>query len=181
MSDLNRLYQRRSYRSFDTKEVSKQDLKDIIKAGMCAPTALSAKNYKIYVVTDEDCKKVISGIHEWADFAYKGAVILIVVRNNDPRLGEYNYIDEEYKEINAQNILAHMQVACELKGMVSCQIGMKGNEVDLSLAIGLSDTDTAMNVLVIGWPDINYTPETIKKEYKSFTIIKGKIIEEVDM
>lgn len=181
MSSLNRLYQRRSYRSFDTKEVSKQDLKDIVKAGLCAPTALSAKNYNVYVVTDESCKKVISGIHEWADFAHKGAAILVVARNNEPRLGEYDYIDEEYKEINAQNILAHMQIACELKGMVSCQIGMKGDETKLSTTLGLSESDIAMNALVIGWPDLNYTPENTRKEKRSFTIIKGKLIEEVDM
>ena len=56
MQTKDAIFNRRSIRKYQTKDVPKEIIEDIILAGRCAPTAMNRQEIKIYVIVN-DIKK----------------------------------------------------------------------------------------------------------------------------
>ena len=54
MDTKEAILNRRSIRKFSQKEISKQDIHELLEAGCAAPSACNKKPYQIYVITNKD-------------------------------------------------------------------------------------------------------------------------------
>ena len=57
---MKEIYQRRSIRKYTEKEISKEDIEKLLKAGMNAPSAHNKKPYQLIVVQNKETLKKLS-------------------------------------------------------------------------------------------------------------------------
>lgn len=56
---MREIYERRSIRKYKQSDVSQEDIEQILKAGMCAPSAKNRQPWKYYVYTGDEKGKVL--------------------------------------------------------------------------------------------------------------------------
>ena len=83
MQTKDAIFNRRSIRKYQTKDVPKEIIEDIVLAGRCAPTAMNRQEIKIYVIAN-DIKKIQS--------------IAAKVMENRAKVGKTGGWIEEYKQ-----------------------------------------------------------------------------------
>ena len=57
---MNEIFERRSIRRYTDKEISDEDIKKLLKAGMNAPSAHNKKPYDLVVVKNKETLKKVS-------------------------------------------------------------------------------------------------------------------------
>ena len=59
-SVLNAIYKRRSIREFTEKEISSEQLYEIVKAGIWAPSGLNNQPWRFVIIKDLDVKEQVN-------------------------------------------------------------------------------------------------------------------------
>lgn len=59
---MNEIFLRQSIRKYTDEPVSQQDIEDLLKAGMQAPSAVNQQPWEFYVVTDKELLKKLSEV-----------------------------------------------------------------------------------------------------------------------
>lgn len=142
---------RRSVRHFNTKlAVSEADVKALLDAAVCAPSAGNIQPWRFFVVRSADAReKLAAALHQrWA--AAAPVVIVIAV---DPRpcaarygdRGEYLYSIQDTAAA-AENVL----LAAVDRGLASCWIGAF-DERAVAEAIGAVAPVTPVAILPVGY------------------------------
>ncbi|RCK77664.1 MAG: Nitroreductase family protein [Ignavibacteriae bacterium] len=75
---MNPIFERRSIRRYTEKIVDDNQIKQLLKAGMCAPSARNARPWHFIVVKDKENLKMLSQTHQYA-YMIKDASVAIVV------------------------------------------------------------------------------------------------------
>jgi len=88
---LNVIRGRRSIRAFTGEPVSKEQLRDILCAGMAAPSARNRKPWEFLVVTQPDKVAAICMAHPYAAFGEKAGAVIIPF--GDPKDNYYLWQD----------------------------------------------------------------------------------------
>lgn len=103
---MNSLFERASVREFTSEEVEIQDIEDIIRAGMQAPSAMNSQPWEFIVVNDPEDMEAVSKMSPYAGPA-AGAQKLIIVLANKKILEEHGTIDYFQQDLGActQNCL----------------------------------------------------------------------------
>lgn len=81
MDVLEALFTRRSIRRFTPEPVSAEDLKLVMKAAMCAPSAHNKQPWHFIVVRDEAQREAIAQRHPYAKMAAEAPVVIVVCAN----------------------------------------------------------------------------------------------------
>ena len=123
--------QRRSHRKFTGEEVSAEDVKVILRAGLMAPTSKGQRAWQFVVVDDKQDLEKLSDAKDMGGQLIKGAALAIVVLG-DPMQNDCWVEDGSIAAIS-------MQYQIEDLGLGSCWVQMRGR--------GLSDGTTSDTVI----------------------------------
>ena len=123
--------QRRSHRKFTGEEVSVEDVKMILRAGLMAPTSKGQRAWQFVVVDDKTDLEKLSDAKDMGGQLIKGAALAIVVLG-DPLQNDCWVEDGSIAAIS-------MQYQIEDLGLGSCWVQMRGR--------GLSDGTSADTVI----------------------------------
>ena len=123
--------QRRSHRKFTGEEVSAEDVKLILRAGLMAPTSKGQRAWQFVVVNDKTDYGKLSDAKDMGGQLIKGAALAIVVLG-DPMQNDCWVEDGSIAAIS-------MQYQIEDLGLGSCWVQMRGR--------GLNDGTTADTVI----------------------------------
>ena len=66
-------------RSFENREIDKETLETIVKAGMAAPTAVNSQPWRVVVTTDKDLQKRLAEGLPYAKMAEEAGAVLTVL------------------------------------------------------------------------------------------------------
>lgn len=75
---MKAIFERRSIRKYENREVSEDLIKDLLKAGMSAPSAVNERPWHFIVVRDQHVREEISRIHPYAAMVKEASVVIAV-------------------------------------------------------------------------------------------------------
>ncbi len=166
---LDNIYQRRSVRNFTDKEIPDEMIKELIRAGTYAPTAVNMQPWRFVVVKnrqliaeyDERAKKAFIAMHKDTKIPvligylrnmskpemhlFYGAPVLILIFTSPDVVSEYDCA------LAAEN----MMLAARSFGIGSCWIGLAiglGNDAEFLKEIGVPEGHKLIAPLIFGYP-----------------------------
>ena len=145
------LLTRRSVRKFESgKEISRQDIDDILKIAMYAPSGHNNQPWEFVVVNDKNMFGKIAELHPYAGFIEDASLAVFVCGNlNEQHAPDYWVGDTAAA---SENLL----LACHAKGLGACWCGVYPQEdrvEKFKKLLGLPEYITPLNLIVIGYPD----------------------------
>lgn len=163
---IKNLKERRSIRSFSSKEISREILEEIIEAGTYAPSGMGAQSAKMVVVTKKEIihklsvlnAKVMGAVDK--DPFYGATVVVIVFADSNRR----TYIED------GSLVMGNLMNAAHALGVDSCWIhrarevfeGEEGKE--LKLAWGIDENYIGIGHCVLGYREGDYPRAKARKE-----------------
>ncbi len=90
---MDSIFHRRSIRQYTDEPVSEDQIEQILKAGMAAPSAVNGRPWEFYVVTNEDMKQKLAEVSPYAGSAALAPVVIVPVYHVDCAAPEYAQID----------------------------------------------------------------------------------------
>lgn len=78
---MNPIFERQSIRKYADEEVTKEQLDNLLKAAMQAPSACNQQAWEFIIVSDENDKKAISQMHRFAKPARNASKLIVVLGN----------------------------------------------------------------------------------------------------
>jgi nitroreductase len=166
---LDNIYQRRSVRNYSEKEVPDETIKEIIRVGTYAPTAMNQQPWRFVVVKnrqlieeyDDRAKKAFLSAYKDTDNPdlvryvqhlskpttrlFYGAPVLILV------FASPDVINEHDCALAAEN----MMLAAQSLGIGSCWIGLAaglGYDVEFLKEVGVPEGHKLIAPLIFGYP-----------------------------
>lgn len=145
---------RRSCRAYDTKQVSDENIQEIIECGLLAPSGMNQQGIKFTVIQN---KEVLEKLKEMVgrDFVY-GAPTLIVVH------AQYDY---KYVQTDGSVAMENMYIAANALGLGACWINQlkdfKGHEVLKDLGLG---NEVITGSLAVGYSIGAYKERELNRE-----------------
>jgi nitroreductase len=166
---LDNIYQRRSVRNFTDKEIPDEIIKELIRAGTYAPTAVNIQPWRFVVVKnrqliaeyDERAKKDFIAMHKDTNIPelkgylrnmskpemhlFYGAPVLILLFTSPDVVSEYDCALAE----------ENMMLAAQSFGIGSCWIGLAiglGNDAEFLKEVGVPEGHKLIAPLIFGYP-----------------------------
>lgn len=78
---MNPIFKRKSIRNFSDDEVSTDKIKNLIRAGMQAPSAFNSQPWEFIIVSDKEDLKAVSKMSRYARPAENAQKLIIVLGN----------------------------------------------------------------------------------------------------
>ena len=149
---LDLILKRRSVRQYLQKEVEEQVLKDILSAGLLAPTGMNKKPCRFYVIKKKEILEALSTVKPAGAAMLKEASVAIAV-----------VVDEERTDTWVEDssiALSFMQLEAADKNLGSCWVQIrlrtnegKSSESEVQKLLNLSDKDRVVGILALGYPE----------------------------
>jgi len=114
MSVLSAMEQRRSVRQYNGQPVTKEELQQVLKAALLAPSGRGRQPWKLLVVRDKETLRLMSGCRGGSNPTVEQADCVIVVLG-DPQCSD-TWIED------CSIVLANMHLAADSLGLGSCWI-----------------------------------------------------------
>ena len=168
---------RRSVRQFDaSKEISKQDLEDIIKAAQYAPSAHNKQPWEFLVITDKEVMAEIRKVQPWTSFAKDASAVVLVCGDTEVSFNR-NKEDEtwNYSDIDCALAVENLMLAAHARGIGSCFCGaapMPKVITGLREMFALPENIRPLSIVVLGYP-LDY-PKQPTDRFKMEKIHWGK-------
>ena len=142
---LDLVLKRRSVRQYLSKEINEADLKDILAAGLLAPTSMNRRPGRFYVIKKKEVLEKLADVKKAVD---------------EDRTA--TWIED------SSSALSFMQLEAADKNIGSCwvQIRLRSNEEVMSETkvreiLDLSDKDRIVGILALGYPENEVKPHTL--------------------
>ena len=149
---IKTIHQRKSVRHFTNKEVTKEQLEAIVRAGMAAPTAINSQPWQFLVVTDKDLKDKYAEGNGQADMI-KSCQALIVVCG-DMTIG--NERSRRYWDQDCSAATENILLAVESLGLGAVWTGVYPVEERIKTVkerFELPENIIPLCVILVGYPD----------------------------
>lgn len=151
---LNNIYTRRSIRKFTDKEVSKELIDEVVKAGTYAPTGKNMQTFRFFVMKNanaiKDLQAVVAKGMENPDYTFYGPnAIVLVVCDKDA----VNGVED------GACALENMMLAAHSLGLGSCwinQLKYCGDKPEVAAhldKLGLPANRRVVGILALGYAD----------------------------
>jgi nitroreductase len=161
---LEAIYSRRSIREFTDEKISSEDLNEIIKAGIWAPSGLNNQPWRFVVIQDEERRKQLSGTTHYSHIVLSASALIAVYLDTGAMYDDVK--DHQAAGACIQNML----LAIEALGLGAVWLGQilkKKHEVNTILEV--KDDFDLMAVLAIGHP-AHRKQKSTRKELNSFIL-----------
>ena len=161
---MNPIFKRRSVRQFSDEEVSINQVKNLIKAGMQAPSAFNSQPWEFIIVSDKDDLEAVSKMSRFAKPA-KRAQKLIIVLGNTKKFKLVKDMIQQDLSACTQNIL--LQAVEEGLGAVWLGFYPREDRVNaLREYFNIPDHIIPFSVIAIGYPKDEKDPKIRYDESK---------------
>ena len=161
---MNMIFKRKSIRNFSDDEVSTDKIKNLIRAGMQAPSAFNSQPWEFIVVSDEEDLKAVSKMSRYARPAENAQKLIIVLGNTTKDNVVMPMIQQDLSACT-QNIL--LQAVAEGLGAVWLGFDPIEDRVDsLRQYFNIPDYIIPFSVIAIGYPKEDKEPESRYDESK---------------
>ncbi|MEI6627087.1 MAG: nitroreductase family protein [bacterium] len=163
---LTAIKNRRSVREYLAEPIKEEQLKEIISAAMCAPSANAIYPWELVVVKDVETKEKLSKVTPWSNHANEASVVIAVIGNPT----------ESPDWVEDCSIVAdHIWLQVSDLGLGSCWIQIRGNdnaEKSVKSILHIPDDRRVLCLMPIGTPvipvvgrdEIDYDKSKIKNE-----------------
>lgn len=144
---LEAIYRRRSIREFTDEAITADELHEIIKAGMWAPSGLNNQPWRFVTVKEPQTKELLAQQTHYGH----------IVRDANALIAVYLHKEEMYDEVkdhqSAGACIQNMLLAIEALGLGAVWLGqILKNKAEVNRIFGLDDNLDLMAVLAIGHP-----------------------------
>lgn len=113
---MEEIYKRRSIRKYTDKEISDEDMKKILKAGMNAPSAHNLKPYDLIVVKNKETLRKLAEVGQYSKMLNEAnAAIIICSTANDN--------ETPYWEADCGAVTENILLEATSLGIGTCWIG----------------------------------------------------------
>lgn len=146
------IYNRKSIRKYTNEEVSDDQVKDLLKAAMAAPSAGNAQPWDFIVVRNKDTFEEIMKISKYSTPLKTASVAIIVCGNKDKEKFPGYWVQD--CSAATENLL----LRAEEIGLGGVWLGIypeEGRVNGLKKLFNLPETITPLAVISIGYPDEN--------------------------
>lgn len=111
---------RRSVRSYRDKEISDQDLKEVLNSARMAPSASNRQEWKFIVIKKEGLKKELAEAAQNQKFVGEAPVVLVAVSLNPDRIMS---CEVPAYAVDLAIAMDHVTLVAADKGLGTCWIG----------------------------------------------------------
>jgi nitroreductase len=157
---IETILSRRSIRSYQDKKIPEQDLQEIIKCGIYAPSSRNKQDWHLTVITnkekiDEINKMAIEGmirfgieINKDSHIFYKAPCIIVI----SSKIGGFS-------EINIGCVIENIAIAAKSMGYGSCIVGQtrylyhKADKIDVDRILKIPEGYEHDLAICLGYPD----------------------------
>ena len=161
---MNPIFKRRSIRKFSDDEVSINQVKNLIKAGMQAPSAFNSQPWEFLIVSDKKDLEAVSKMSRFAKPA-KRAQKLIIVLGNTKKFRLVKDMIQQDLSACTQNILLQAVV----DGLAGVWLGFYPREDRVNALreyFDIPDHIIPFSVIAIGYPKDEKDPKSRYDESK---------------
>lgn len=147
---MKEIYSRVSIRKYKDIPVEDEKIKEILKAGMQAPSAGNQQPWEFYVVTNKEKIKELSLSHKYAGCA-AGAPVVIV-----PVYRKTGLLFPQYAEIDLSIAQENMWLMTESLGLGGVWMGIAPLQERMDIVkniLDLPDDVEAFSLFPLGYPD----------------------------
>ena len=157
-SVLNAIYKRRSIREFTEKEISSEQLYEIVKAGIWAPSGLNNQPWRFVIIKDLDVKEQVAQQTHYGH----------IVRDANALIAVYLSKDEMYDTVkdtqSAGACIQNILLAAEALELGAVWLGqILKNKSDVNKILELSDNFDLMAIVALGYPS-HHNQKSKRKE-----------------
>jgi len=144
---LEAIYKRRSIREFTDAEISNEQLHELVRAGIWAPSGLNNQPWRFVIIKNPETKELLAEQTHYGHIV-RGANALIAVYLNKNDM--YDAVkDHQSAGACIQNIL----LAAEALGLGAVWLGqILKNKAEVNSILGLADNFDLMAVIALGHP-----------------------------
>lgn len=161
---MNPIFKRRSVRKFSDEEVSIDQIKNLIKAGMQSPSAFNSQPWEFLIVSDKKDLEAVSKMSRFAKPA-KRAQKLIIVLGNTKKFRLVKDMIQQDLSACTQNIL--LQAVVDGLGGVWLGFYPREDRVNaLREYFDIPDHIIPFSVIAIGYPKDEKDPKSRYDESK---------------
>ena len=161
---MNMIFKRKSVRSFTDEKVSTDKIKNLIRAGMQAPSAFNSQLWEFIVVSDKKDLKAVSKMSRYARPAENAQKLIIVLGNTERDNVVMPMIQQDLSACT-QNIL--LQAVAEGLGAVWLGFYLIEDRVNsLRQYFNIPEYIIPFSVIAIGYPKEDKEPESRYDESK---------------
>lgn len=149
MDAMNAILTRRSIRRYTDKPVSDGTIKELLKAGMAAPSANNKQPWHFVVVRDKNIMNKIMEVHPYSKMLKEAPVVISVCANAE------NYGDTAYWVEDLSAATENILVAANALGLGAVWLGVypsKDRPEQIKNILGLPDGMLPLNLISIGYP-----------------------------
>lgn len=142
---MQEIYVRRSIRKYLDKEISDEDIKKILKAGMNAPTARNLKPYEFIVVRNKETLSKLSEMKKNAYFAKDSNVTIVLLAREL----------SDYWQQDLGAVSENMLLQATRLGIGSCWVGITPNieyENYTRSVLGIPENVRVFSLMTLGYP-----------------------------
>lgn len=164
---INAIMKRSSIRSYTNKDVEKEKITTLLKAGMAAPTAADKRPWHFVAVTDKNILRKYAEVNPYASMAAEAPLMIVVCGDMEKAIeGEANEMWVQDASAATENIL----LAAEALGLGAVWTGvwpLQDRVQAVSDLLNLPGAIVPMAAVVIGYPK---TPGQPKNKYNESNV-----------
>lgn len=156
---MNSIFKRKSIRQFKDKKIEEEKIKNILKAGMQAPSAHNTQPWEFIVVKNKDSIEKIANMSPYAKPALNGNTIIITVCNMKiiKEKKTQNWIQQDMSACT-ENILLEA-VEQELGAVWLGTYPEEDRVAILKEEFNIPNNCIPFSVIVLGYPKEDYISE----------------------
>lgn len=146
------ILKRRSIRKFTTQPVTDEQIEQILRAAMAAPTARNLQDWEFIVVKDPAVRRAVADAHPYGKMAVEAPVVIVVV--GDP--------EQKYMEQDCAAATQNLLLAVSSLGLGAVWLGMKDPDriAGSRQALGIPGNRVPVVTIPIGYPGEEKPPRT---------------------
>ena len=164
---LSAIYSRRSVRQYTQDPIDDAKIKEIIKAGMWAPSGLNNQPWRFAIVKDPELKKKFEPLTKYSR-VIKGAKVLLPVFIDKNAM--YHPV-KDHQAIGA--CIENMLLAAHSLGLGAVWLGeILKSDKEIRKLLGLGDDLELMAVVALGYP-ASRDQKSRRKDMKELIVFEG--------
>ena len=146
-SVLEAIYRRRSIRDFTDKEITREQLYEIVKAAIWAPSGLNNQPWRFVIIKDPGIKEQVAEQTHYGHIVRDANALIAVYLSKDDMYDKVK--DVQSSGASIQNIL----LAAEALDLGAVWLGqILKNKYEVNRILGLTDKMDLMAVVALGYP-----------------------------
>ena len=148
MEALEAIYTRRSVRRYEDRGIPAELLKEVLKAGMYAPSAVNSQPWHFVVVDDRDVLDKIAEIHPYAKMVKQAPMAIVVCADLDAEKFPGRWV------LDCSAAVQNIHLAAHALGLATVWVGLYPDEkemVDFQALLGLPENVKPHTLIPLGY------------------------------